>query len=83
MYYPMWFREKLKHCFTEGPKHVLKQLELVRLHSEKVQNLVAPHVARSAWFSHSKDVLLAFLCSQNKEERMFAVLKIVEMREGR
>ena len=40
-------------------------------------------MARSAWFSHSEDVLLTLLCSQDREERQFAVEKIVGLREGR
>lgn len=83
VYYPMWFESKVKNCITEDPRHILKQLELVRLQCKQVQNLVAPHVARSAWFSHSEDVILALLCSHDKKERRFAVEKVVGIRQGR
>ena len=36
VYYPMWFEAKVKNCFTEGPRHILKQFELVRLQCEQV-----------------------------------------------
>ena len=46
VYYPLWFEAKVKNNFTEGPKLVLKQLELVRLQNKKVRDLVAPHIKR-------------------------------------
>ena len=82
VYYPLWFEAKVKHSFIEGPKLVLKQLELVRLQSKKTRDLVAPHIQRSAWYSHSEAVLQTLLCSEDREERVFAVDKIRELREG-
>ena len=82
VYYPLWFEAKVKNNFTEGPKLVLKQLELVRLQNKKVRDLVAPHIKRSAWYSHSEAVLQTLLCSEDREERVFAVEKITELREG-
>ena len=52
VYFPMWFEAKVKHSFINGPLHVLRQLELVRQQKKKVQELVAPTVARSPWYSH-------------------------------
>ena len=40
-------------------------------------------MARSAWFSHSEDVLLTLLSNHDKEERRFAVEKILGIRQGR
>ena len=36
VYYLMWLEAKVKNCFTEGPRHILKQFELVRLQCEQV-----------------------------------------------
>ena len=80
VYYPMWFEAKVKHCFINGPLHVLKQLKLVRLQNKTVQVIVAPHIARSAWYSHSEAVLQTLLCSEDKEERKFAVDTIIKLR---
>ena len=66
----------------EGPKLVLKQLELVRLQSKKNRDLVAPHIQFLAWYSHREAVLQTLLCSEDREERVFAVDKIRELREG-
>ena len=83
VYFPMWFEAKVKHCFIDGPRHVLKQLELVRLQKKAVQEIVAPTVARSAWYSHSEAVLQTLLCSEDREERKMAVEKILKLREGK
>ena len=48
VYYPLWFLAKVKNNFIEGPRHVLTQLELIRLQPKKVQDIVMPHVISSA-----------------------------------
>ena len=82
VYFPMWFEAKVKHSFINGPRLVLKQLELVRLQKKKVQDIVAPTIARSAWYSHSEAVLQTLLCSDDMEERAFAVDTILKLRKG-
>ena len=47
VYFPMWFQAKVKTSFIEGPRHVLNQLELLTRQKKKVQNLVAPQVAKA------------------------------------
>ena len=49
----MWFKAKDKQSFVNAPRLVLRQLELARLQKKKVKIIVAPHIARSAWYSHS------------------------------
>ena len=46
VYYPVWFEVKVKHNYTYGPRHLLTQL--VKMQKKKVQELVAPPIARSA-----------------------------------
>jgi hypothetical protein len=82
VYFPMWFEAKVKHSFINGPRLVLKQLELVRLQKKKVQNIVAPHIVRSAWYSHSEAVLQTLICSEDEDERSFAVQMIIKLRKG-
>ena len=83
VYYPVWFDVKVRNCFVNGPRHLLKQLELVRMQKEKVQQLVAPHIARLAWYGHSEAVLQTLLCSEEQEERTKAVKEILKLRDGR
>ena len=82
VYYHMWFEAKVNHSFINGPRLVLKQLQMIRLQDRKVQRIVAPYVASSAWFSHSESVLQTLLCSKNQDERKFAVNVILEKRCG-
>ena len=80
VYGPMWFNIKVKHSWLEGPRHILTELSLLRLQSPKVQEIVRPTVNRSAWNAHSESVLQTMLCSEDKEERDFAVSKILKIR---
>ena len=59
------------------------QLSLVRLQDPRVQQIVMPFVKSTAWYSHSEAVLQAMLCSSEKEEREFAVKKIMDIRDKR
>ena len=79
--YPvMWFEIKVKHSWLEGPRHVLKELSLFRLQAEEVREAVLPTLKRSAWNSHSESVLQTMLCSEDKEERQFAVQQVLKIR---
>ena len=80
VYFPMWFNIKVKHSWLEGPRHVLTQLSLIQLQSCEVQDIVIPYARSSAWFSHSEAVLQTMLCSNQREDRVFAVEKILEIR---
>jgi hypothetical protein len=82
VYYANWFEIKVKHHFIDAPRNLLKMMEVVRLQKKKVQDIVAPHIARSAWYSHSEAVLQTLLCSEDKEERDFAVERICSLRQG-
>ena len=73
VYLPMWFEIKVKHNWTNGPHHILKQLQLVRLQKDKVKNIVMPYVQSSAWNAHSENLLQTLLCSSNSENRKFAI----------
>ena len=67
--------------WTEGPRHVLLQLQLIAKQSAEVIQAALPTAMRSAWFAHSEMVLQTLLCSDDKEERRFAINKILEVRE--
>lgn len=80
VYYPCWFLAKVKHSWLEGPRHLLTQLRLIRQQPEVVQDAVMQTVRSAAWHSHSECVLQTMLASQDREERAFAVKKILELR---
>ena len=75
----MWFKIKANHSWLEGPRHILTELKLFQLQPTLVQNILLSTLKRSAWFSHSENLLRLMACSKNKEERVFAsdmILKI-------
>ena len=80
VYSPMWFEIKVKHKWTYGPHHILKQLQLVRLQKQKVQDIVMKYLHSSAWNAHSENLLQTLLCSSESEDRKFAIETILNLR---
>ena len=80
VYSPMWFEIKVKHKWTYGPNHILKQLQLVRLQKKRVQDIVMPYLHSSAWNAHSENLLQTLLCSSESEDRKFAIETICNLR---
>ena len=80
VYFPCWFQIKTNHSWMDGPKNVLFELSCLRTQSKAVQLTVMPTVRSSAWFAHSESILMAMLCSEEREEREFAIDQIVSIR---
>ena len=80
VYCPMWFTIKANHSWVEGPRHILRELGLFRLQSPAVQKILQPTLERSAWNSHSEPILSTMVCSNDKEERVFASDMILKIR---
>ena len=80
IYYKMWFEIKCSPLMIDGPRHLLKTVQLLSVASPDVQEVVQPVVQRGAYHGHSENVLLSLLCSDSGEERSFAVDKILELR---
>ena len=59
---------------------MLHELELFRLQSHRVQELLTPTLRRSSRNAHSESVLITMLCSNSIEEREFAVKLILKLR---
>ena len=76
----MWFEIKVKHNWTNGPHHILKQLQLVRLQTDEVKDIVMPYIQLSAWNAHSENLLRTLLCSSESEDRKFAIETICNLR---
>ena len=64
VYIVNWFNIKINSNWTQGPRHLLFQLQLLKEQSEEVKTIVMPTVQRSAWYSFSECVLQAMLCSR-------------------
>ena len=80
VYIPTWFNIKIKHHWTEGPKNLLFQLKLLRMQRKEIVNITWKYVQRSAWNGHSETILQSMLCSNDEEERRWAVDKILSIR---
>ncbi|KAK8383358.1 hypothetical protein O3P69_019021 [Scylla paramamosain] len=80
VYLPNWFNTKVKSSFSEGPRHVLFQLELLRSQPRKVVQTVEQIIRRSSWYAHREAVLQTILCSKDEKERKVAVKKILDMK---
>ena len=81
VYLPCWFNKKIQHHWTKGPQHVLFQLEAIRSLKEETQKQLRDHIQRSGWYSHTESILHALLCSDQEEERRWAVNKIISLSE--
>ena len=76
----MWFMIKTRRSRTQGPHHVLQQLRYVRKMSPSIQALIGKYIKSSAWNAHSEAILLSLLVG-SKEDRAFAVDKILQIRK--
>ena len=81
-YYKMWFEIKCAPRLTNGPRHLLKSVQLLADASPEVKEIVMPVVQRGAYHGHSENILLTLVSSCSEEERCFAVDKIVDLRGG-
>jgi hypothetical protein len=82
IYYPCWFNIKVKHAWVEGPRHILYQLQLLKLQQKAVVDVVLPTIQRSAWYAFSESIIQTLLCSDDIEERRAGVQKILDLRGG-
>ena len=80
VYVPMWFEIKVKKSWLEGPRHVLKQLFLVRDLDEDIQKHVIPYMKSSAWNAHSEHILQTMLAGEGIEEQDFAIQQILRIK---
>ena len=83
VYYPMWFSIKCSPLLIDGPRHVVKQVQLIQQFCDKeVKDIVSRYVESSAWQAHSELIILACLTSDDEVERHFGVRKLEELRAG-
>jgi hypothetical protein len=74
VYYKQWFSIKKKHKLVDGPRHMLKKIQLVEKYcSPEVRAVVDQYVTRSSYFAHPELLLITLLNSEDEEERRFGV----------
>ena len=72
-YGPMWFQIKCRPRCTDGPNHLLKQIQLQRLFTPANRKTTWPVIQRNAYWAHQENVLLAMLADGDESNRKIAV----------
>ena len=68
-YYFMWFEIKCRPAFINGPRHILRMVQLLENYApRRVKEIVVPVINRGAYHAHSENILLSLLVSNDKEE---------------
>ena len=81
VYLPFWKRCKMHTLWTDAPHNILFLLGQVRQMTKRVRQIVSSTIQRGSYCCHSETILQALLCSQDEEDRRFAIKKIREIRE--
>ena len=82
VYFKMYYDIKVQHHIKDAPLHLVHTLQLLAQQSEEVKEVVTEVIVRGAYSAHSKNLLTSLLCSDNQEERRFAVNEILKVRGG-
>ena len=80
-YVPSWFAIKLNPRMSQAADHVLLQVKLLRLLPPATHNIVAPYT--KSWHAHPENLLVSLLCIEVREDRNFAVDKMLALRNGK
>lgn len=81
-YFKLFFEIKVQHHIKYAPQHILSALKLLKDQTPQVRAIITPVVERGAYHAHSESVLLSLLSSELREDRSFAVDKIIQLRNG-
>ena len=79
----MYFDIKIHHRLSDGPRHILTQLRILRSQPKEVRDAVTFYVRTGAWYAHSECVLLSLVSSESVDDRRFAVSQIQQLRGDR
>ena len=74
VYLQLYYQIKVKHNISCAPEHILK--------TDEVKNLITSVIQRGAYHAHSENILASLLTSTDKDDRKFAVDKILTLRNG-
>ena len=81
-YFKLYFDMKVKHLIEDAPYHILTSLRILKTQPQKVKTIITFYVRTGAWYAHSECLLVSLLASTSKEDRKFAVDKILQLRGG-
>ena len=79
-YFPFWMRLKSSPSWLEAPRHYIFFLERFRMMDQKAQDTARSTVQHGAWCLHPENLLQTMLSSEDRDERQFAIKKILQIR---
>ena len=82
VYLQLYYQIKVKHNISCAPEHILKSVQLLNQQTDEVKNLITSVIQRGAYHAHSENILASLLTSTDKDDRKFAVDKILTLRNG-
>ena len=79
-YAPMWFKFKTYPLLTDAPRHWFCLLRLCADSEPEVRDIAIKSVTRNSYYFHSESILLSYVTSKTREDRVFAVEMIKKIR---
>lgn len=79
-YAPMWFLFKKYPLLSDAPKHWFRLLLICVASDPEVRDIVLKNITRNSYYFHSESILFCYVCSQDRDERIWAVEKIKQIR---
>ena len=79
-YAPMWFQFKTFPLLSDAPRHWLRALRICASSDPEVRDIALKNITRNSYYFHSESILLCYVTSRDREERVFAVEKIKQIR---
>ena len=78
-YSPLWFNIKCKPLCTDGPRHLFRSLQLLKLLPDSIAAVVKPYISRNAYFAHPKNIMLSMLADTDNDKRAKATKLIMKL----
>ena len=74
---------KTMHSIKYASLQLIHALQLLAQQSDEAKAVVSEVIILVAYSAHSEKLFTSLLCSENQEDRKFAVNKILEVRGGK
>ena len=79
-YAPMWFKFKTYPLLTDAPRHWFCLLRICAESDPEVGDIALKNITRNSYYFHSESIILCYVTSKSREERVIAVEIIKKIR---